>query len=144
AEGLPVRGARYVVRDGMLHLDPDRPEVAADGTCRVIPHRAYRVHADAPVRVNAASGKQLAYPHPTDFIFNSGENDRVQLVRGEGVKATIEEVGPVNVLRRSGTPFRAEGEDGTLYEEGRDFARVVDPLVEQVRQTGRFSAFHDG
>ncbi len=38
----------------------------------------------------------------------------------------IEEMGLVNVLRRPGTPVTVRGEDGTAYDEGRDFARVED------------------
>ncbi|NOX53639.1 MAG: hypothetical protein GXP27_04225 [Planctomycetes bacterium] len=40
---------------------------------------------------------------------------------------TIEEVGPINVLRRPGTPVIVTGEDGTIYVEGRDFKPLVDP-----------------
>ena len=41
---------------------------------------------------------------------------------------TLEEVGPLNVLRRPGTPVTVRSEDGSVaYTEGRDFAPVVDP-----------------
>lgn len=40
----------------------------------------------------------------------------------------IEEVGLLNVLRRPGTPVTVRGEkSGTIYEEGRDYARIEDP-----------------
>lgn len=42
---------------------------------------------------------------------------------------SIEEIGLVNVLRRPGTPVAVRGEDGTTYEEGRDFEKIVDPLL---------------
>jgi hypothetical protein len=49
----------------------------------------------------------------------------------------IEEIGPVNVLRRPGTPVTVRGEKtGTVYEEGRDFAPIED-----ARLTFRFD--HD-
>ena len=41
----------------------------------------------------------------------------------------VEEVGLVNVLRRPGCPLTVRGEDGTAYEEEKDFKRVVDPLL---------------
>ena len=41
----------------------------------------------------------------------------------------VEEVGLVNVLRRPGCPVTVRGEDGTAYEEERDFKRVADPLL---------------
>ncbi|HUU28781.1 MAG TPA: carbohydrate binding domain-containing protein [archaeon] len=41
---------------------------------------------------------------------------------------TLEEVGLVNVLRRPGTPVTVRGEkNGTVYEEGRDYAPIEDP-----------------
>ena len=39
----------------------------------------------------------------------------------------LEEVGPLNVLRRGGTPVSVRGETGgTVYEEGRDYAPIAD------------------
>lgn len=41
---------------------------------------------------------------------------------------TLEEVGPINVLRRPGTPVTVKSEDGSVaYEEGKDYAPLVDP-----------------
>jgi hypothetical protein len=43
----------------------------------------------------------------------------------------VEEVGLLNVLRREGTPLRVYGEkDGVVYEEGKDFAPIVDPQLD--------------
>jgi hypothetical protein len=50
----------------------------------------------------------------------------------------IEEIGLVNVLRRPGCPVTVRGEDGTLWEEGRDYEPVRDPQLHPWR------AFHDG
>lgn len=41
----------------------------------------------------------------------------------------LEEVGLVNVLRRSGCPVSVRGDDGTVYEEGRDFETIRDPQL---------------
>jgi len=41
----------------------------------------------------------------------------------------LEELGLVNVLRRPGCPVTVRGEDGTAYEEGRDYERIVDPRL---------------
>ncbi len=50
----------------------------------------------------------------------------------------IEEVGPVNLLRRPGTPLTVRGErSGTVYQEGTDFARLEDDKLD-------FSWDHDG
>jgi len=42
---------------------------------------------------------------------------------------SIEEIGLVNVLRRPGCPITVRGENGTVYEEGRDFEKIVDPQL---------------
>jgi hypothetical protein len=42
----------------------------------------------------------------------------------------IEEVGLVNVVRRGGTPLVVRGENGIRYIEGKDFARVTDPVMD--------------
>jgi len=41
----------------------------------------------------------------------------------------IEELGLVNVLRRPGCPVVVKGEDGTVYEEGKDFEPIKDPRL---------------
>src|ERR1051325_2280232 len=42
----------------------------------------------------------------------------------------VEEVGLLNVLRRPGTPLTVRDDSGiTLYEEGRDYDRIVDPQL---------------
>jgi hypothetical protein len=41
----------------------------------------------------------------------------------------IEEIGLVNVLRRPGCPVVVKGEDGTVYEEGKDFEKIADPRL---------------
>ncbi|MGQ9486534.1 MAG: hypothetical protein ACUVSE_02090 [Armatimonadota bacterium] len=41
---------------------------------------------------------------------------------------TLEEVGPINVLQRPGTPVTVKSEDGSVvYIEGKDYAPLVDP-----------------
>jgi hypothetical protein len=70
-------------------------------------------------------------------LFNSMDNDKLTLYIGMwGGKAgklwiddwSIEEVGPINVLRRPGTPVSVKSADGkTTYVEGKDFAPLKDP-----------------
>jgi hypothetical protein len=40
---------------------------------------------------------------------------------------SVEEIGLVNVLRRPGCPVTVRGEDGAVYEEGKDYQKIVDP-----------------
>jgi hypothetical protein len=70
------------------------------------------------------------------FLFNSLNEDQVSLYAGVwGGKAgkfwlddwSLEEVGPINVLHRRGTPVSVRGSDGTAYVEGKDYAALIDP-----------------
>ena len=73
------------------------------------------------------------------MLFNSLDFDSVRLYAGVwGGKAgkfwlddwTVEEVGPINVLRRPGTPVTVRSEDGTTtYAEGRDYAPLDRPAI---------------
>jgi len=74
-----------------------------------------------------------------DLVFNSLEHQHGLLYLGSWSgnagklwwdDLRIEEIGLVNVLRRPGCPVTVRGEDGAAYEEGRDFERVVDPLLQ--------------
>jgi len=71
-----------------------------------------------------------------DVVFNSLNHSSAQLYVGTwgGDRGkfwlddlSVEEIGLVNVLRRPGTPVTVKGENGTGYEEGKDYARVGDP-----------------
>jgi Carbohydrate binding domain len=73
-----------------------------------------------------------------DLVFNSMANDKGLFYIGcwEGKSGKlwwddlrIEEIGLVNVLRRPGCPVVVRGEDGTAYEEGRDYDHIIDPML---------------
>jgi hypothetical protein len=81
-----------------------------------------------------------------DLGFNSLVNDAGSLYMGTWYGKTgkmwwadlkVEEVGLVNVLRRPGCPLTVRGENGTVYEEGRDFDKIVDPNLRP------YSAYHE-
>lgn len=124
---------------------------------RVRPHRCYRVRlwvkTEALQPVSAfqisilAKNRSLAprtfkLPSTGDWqkivmLFNSLDYDSVRLYAGLwGGKSgkvwlddiSVEEVGPINVLHRPGTPVTVRSEDhATAYAEGRDYAPLVDP-----------------
>jgi hypothetical protein len=80
------------------------------------------------------------------LVFNSFENNDGRLYLGTWSgkigklwwdDLRIEEIGLVNVLRRPGCPLYVRGEDGTTFEEGRDFERIVDPVLNP------WHAFHE-
>lgn len=126
-------------------------------TVAVKPYRCYRVSLWVktedlkPVKgfqVSVLAGKRTLAPRtfrlePTadwrrlSFVFNSTEFNQVNLYAGMwGGKSgklwiddwTIEEVGPINVLRRPGTPVTVRSDDGTVtFAEGTDYAPLKDP-----------------
>lgn len=130
---------------------------------RVTPHRCYRVGVWVKTEgLEPANGfqmlalagdrniapRQFNLPASSDWlkltmVFNSLDLDRVRLYAGIwGGKAgkfwlddwTIEEVGPINVLRRPGTPVLVRSADGaTTYTEGTDYAPLRDPNLNPYR-----------
>ena len=77
-----------------------------------------------------------------DLVFNSLDNRKGLLYLGswngkDGKlwwdDITCEEIGLVNVLRRPGCPVTVHAENGTVYEEGRDYAKIVDPELHAYR-----------
>ena len=85
-------------------------------------------------------------------VFNSLNFQQVRVYLGVwgGKKGTIwwddaqvEEVGLLNVLRREGCPLSVRGEDGTAYEEGRDFQTVRDEKLGVVPWDGEYDTAHD-
>jgi hypothetical protein len=102
-----------------------------------------------PMLVRGTDGRRLQFyipPLPAEgewrkavIGFNSVNYDKVTISLGvpgdrngkfwiDGLK--IEEAGLINVLRRPGTPLVVKGEkDGAVYEEGKDFAPVRDPVM---------------
>lgn len=124
---------------------------------RVRPHRSYRVslwvRTEGLQPVNAfqisvlAKDRSLAprtfkLPSTDDWqklvmLFNSLDFDSVRLYAGLwGGKSgkvwlddwVVEEVGPLNVLRRPGTPVTVRSGDGaSTYVEGRDYVPLADP-----------------
>jgi hypothetical protein len=95
--------------------------------------------------------RQFNLPATSDWrkltmLFNSLNFDRVRLYAGVwGGKAgkfwlddwTIEEVGPINVLRRPGTPVAVRSAEGeTVYAEGSDYAPLRDPSFNPYRGDG--------
>lgn len=103
---------------------------------------------------NEGSGREFAprsvhVPATSDWrkitmLVNSLDYDQVSFYAGVwGGKAgrfwlddwTIEEIGPVNVLHRPGTPVTVKSDDGSItYAEGKDYAPLVDPAYNPHRE----------
>ena len=77
--------------------------------------------------------------HEVVLGFNSLHYNKVRIYMGAwGGKSgrfwiddlNVEEVGLLNVLRRPGTPVKVQNEEtGLAYEEGKDFATIIDPKL---------------
>src|SRR5208282_1454469 len=95
--------------------------------------------------------REFNLPSTTDWrkvsmLLNSLSYDKISLYAGlwggKGGKVwlddwTLEEVGPVNVLRRPGTPVTVRSEEGsTTYVEGKDYAPLQDPHLTPWRDDG--------
>lgn len=87
-----------------------------------------------------------------DVVFNSGENTKVLAYVGVwGGKngnlwlddVTFEEVGLLNVVRRPACPVTVKGEDGTAYQEGKDYEPIVDPKMGNVPWPGGYEVYHE-
>ena len=205
-EGLPVRDARFLVREGAARLDPDPPialkgrdfsdlkqwdwkdeDVVADaGAARVTdpkgrnarivqklkltPFRQY--HLSVRVKTQDFRGTpevkllagNLALNHnhlgvkPTQdwtthhVVFNSLEHREANLYLGcwggnTGSlwwdDAKLEEVGLLNVIRRDGAPLIVKTEAGQALVEGKDFERIVDPLMGNRPWNGAYDLWHE-
>ncbi|MGQ9915390.1 MAG: hypothetical protein ACUVQQ_13695 [Thermogutta sp.] len=114
-------------------------------TEQLMPRGAFRIQVLAGER--ALAPLEFGLPETADwtkctFIFNSLQFDRVRLYAGvwggRGGRFwlddwSIEEIGPLNVLRRPGTPVTVKSEDGTVYEEGKDYLPLEDPAYSPYR-----------
>ncbi len=81
-----------------------------------------------------------------DLSFNSLKTENANLYLGTWsgksgkmwwADLKIEEIGLVNVLRRPGCPLTVRAENGTEFEEGRDYQKIVDT------QLHPWAAYHD-
>jgi hypothetical protein len=138
--------------------DPQHGHARLMQSVKVHPYRAYRVTlwvkteavTGGDFRVQVLTDKRSLAPYDprvpatTDWrevnvAFNSLDQPEVRVYAGVwGAKSgrfwvdgmRIEEIGPVNVLRRPGTPVRVKGDaGGQAYEEGRDFEKIIDPQL---------------
>ena len=119
--------------------------------------------ASTKIAVLAPDGQTLNWHMPTlqstedwrriHVTFNSLNNTSVNIYFGtwgaRGGKiwwddANIEPAGFVNILRREGTPLTVTSEDGnTVFTEGTDFDRIVDPKMGTIPYAGCYTAWHE-
>ncbi len=87
-----------------------------------------------------------------EVVFNSLGHDAVNFYaglwgKGKGTlwldELTLEELGPVNLLRRPGCPLVVASDDGkTVYTEGKDFEPVADPRLGVDPYAGEYKFDH--
>ena len=86
-------------------------------------------------------------------IFNTLDNSEVRLYCGTwGLRGgtlwmddlQLEETAFVNLVRRAGCPLKVvSADEGTVFEEGRDFAELADPKLGRVPWDGNFDVYHE-
>jgi len=85
------------------------------------------------------------------FVFNTLDNPSIGIYLGcwgasggtlwlDDVR--LEEVGLLNVVRRAGCPLTVRSDDGPLYTEGQDYAKITDPRMGTVPWDGEFEVWH--
>ncbi|MGQ9697685.1 MAG: carbohydrate binding domain-containing protein, partial [Armatimonadota bacterium] len=166
-------GRQSIRFEGVGRADPQYGHGRIMQTLRVSPFRQYHLsvwvktegfEASENVRCVALGkkGEALSYEswhvketqdwtqHHT--VFNSLRNRQVRLYlgvwEGKGGKlwfddAELEEVAFLNVLRRPGCPLTVRAEDGTAFEEGKDFLAVRDPRMGTVPWPGAYEVYHE-
>lgn len=152
------KDGRASIRFESFQNDPKYGHARIMQNVKVHPYRAYVVSswvktqdlAGGDFRMQVLVGDRALthndprVPATTDWrrvsvLFNSLGNSEVRVYAGvwgaqsgrfwiDGMK--IEEVGLINVLRRPGTPVSVKSEtSGALYEETRDYEKIVDPRM---------------
>lgn len=151
AEGLPVRGAPFRAERDRARIQAS-PVAIEPGWVQLQPRRCYRLEVrargarmepGATLRLVLSHGQrklpQRKFPPPGpewqtySMVFNSLEYSQLHLradlwnsPQGQLELAdwTLTEVGPINLLRRAGTPVWVRGRQD--YEEGLDYRFVPD------------------
>jgi hypothetical protein len=155
--------AGITVTPGALRVPAGGPR--AFWTVAVAPWRCYHLSVtlagedfSGEARINVTGGgRELAYatvasprgaaPETRDVVFDSQGATSVLVAFGSSRSSrgvlrfsdwSLEEAGPVNLVRRPGLPFRLAG-----LTEGADFGPVRDPLLGMHPWKGQFDTWHD-
>jgi hypothetical protein len=123
----------------------------------------YDAAGDVKLFAMGADGRILSHSHlgvkrDQDWtehhaVFNSLDNKSVRVYCGTwGLRGgqlwmddlRLEETAFVNLLRRPGCPLKVvDSADGTVFEEGRDFAELRDPKLGRIPWDGNFDVYHE-
>src|SRR5258706_10415850 len=153
------------ISDGVATLEDFKENGRTSYKLKVSPFRCYHVSTSIKTedfkgepKIAVLAGKQSVQHQNLgvkgtqdwkehDVVFNSLDNSEVNVYLGVwgGGKGKlqwknwkIEEVGLLNVLRRSGTPCVVKG-----YVEGKDYGPIVDPLMGSKPWKGEFTSWHE-
>ncbi len=160
-----------VVEDGAMKSPATDGNARLQKPLKLAPFRQYHVSAriktqgfgggQPEIKAISKDGKSLQWASihaeadqdwkQYDVTFNTLEADEVGIYFGiwGGHRGTlwwddakIEECGPVNLLRRPGTPLVIKREDGTALVEGKDFEKLADPEMGTKPWNGEYTAWH--
>ena len=149
-----------VVREGEQYIGPSkaRPFTHYKLTCTLTPEKGVQGDPEVELWVTSSGGKRRNSCTDPEIkkdgdhfnlvtTFNSLEGDdlRVRIVTGKfqmaGLK--IEPAGLLLIVRRDWVPLTVASEDGkTIYEEGKDFKRIIDPCLAQTPFPGETTITH--
>jgi hypothetical protein len=160
------------MRDSVVVIHDNLHRARWSYRVRVAPHRCY--HVGVEIRTQGFSGQPLiqamAGDRPLalvkslgakstqdwtehDVVFNSQDATDVTIYFGvwhpergrvEWRDWRIEEVGPVNLLRRPGAPLHVrDAKDGHEYVEGVDFEPLRDPRLGVIPWRGQYEVWHE-
>lgn len=165
-------GSKSIRMENIGTVDPQNGMTRIYQTVKVQPYRQFHLTSwvktenfETPGNINivviGTDGRSLAYStlaiNATQdwtqyhIVFNSLSNKQVSIYLGvwggKGGKiwfddAKLEEAGLLNLVRRDGCPFTVKSEDGTVYEEGRDFLHVVDEQMGNAPFPGSYDVYH--
>jgi hypothetical protein len=149
-----------VVRSGEEYVGPSkaRPFTHYKLTCTLTPEKGVEAKPEVEMWVTSSGGKRRNSCTDPEIkkdgdhfnlitTFNSLEGDdlKVRIVTGklELANLKIEPAGLLLIVRRDLVPLKVTSDDGqTVYEEGKDFKRIIDPCLAQTPFPGDTTITH--
>jgi len=134
------------------HLTADKVQLIALAGKRLLQYQCLAVQGNKEFRYSCNARNLTTEWVEQAVTFNSLDNTSVTI--GAGIwgghggtiwwdDLRIDAVPTLNVLRRDALPLTVVGENGVVYEEGKDFDRIADPGLGTYRWSGTYDTRHD-
>jgi hypothetical protein len=145
---------QYRIRAWMKteHLTADMVQIVVLASRKALQYQSLVVPADRGFKYFCEAADLTTDWVEQSVAFNSLGNTSV--IIGAGVWGAgggtiwwddlrVDAVPALNVLRRGTLPLAVVGKNGAAYEEGKDFARIVDPCLGRFRWPGTYDTRHE-